>query len=238
MRTRYIGGMTQPRVLIVDDDVELCAMLEEFLGGESMAVDCVHDGESGRERALADAALDAVVLDVMMPGANGFEVLREIRRHSNVPVIMLTARGDDTDRIVGLELGADDYLPKPFNPRELGARLRALTRRVRDSGDAPWVELHGLRLNSAERRVSVDGAPLALTGAEFSLLEALMKQPGEVLGKQELARHALGRELHAMDRSIDTHVSRLRAKLPASVRERIRIQAVRGRGYLLTSGSG
>ncbi|NDY94774.1 response regulator transcription factor [Wenzhouxiangella limi] len=225
------------RVLLVDDDRELAAMLVEYLSADGWQVETAARGPDGLDAALSDR-FDVLILDIMLPGMNGLDVLRALRAKSELPVIMLTARGDDTDRIVGLELGADDYLPKPFNPRELGARLRALTRRVRDSGDAPWVELHGLRLNSAERRVSVDGEPLALTGAEFSLLEALMKRPGEVLGKDELARHALGRELHAMDRSIDTHVSRLRAKLPASVRERIRIQAVRGRGYLLTSGPG
>ncbi|WP_376690208.1 response regulator [Wenzhouxiangella sp. EGI_FJ10409] len=228
--------MTQPRVLIVDDDVELCAMLEEFLGGESMAVDCVHDGESGRERALADAALDAVVLDVMMPGANGFDVLREIRRHSNVPVIMLTARGDDTDRIVGLELGADDYLPKPFNPRELAARLRAVWRRGEPvSGQAAGrsVQVGRLQLDTGNRRARSATGEIALTGAEFGLLELLAEAPGEVRSRDALSKHALGRDAQPFDRSVDTHVSRLRQKLEAADAG-VTIRNIRGRGYCLT----
>jgi two-component system response regulator CpxR len=230
--------MSTQRVLIVDDDQELAAMLVEYLGADGWAVDTVATGPAGLERALAGHC-DVVILDVMLPGMNGLDVLRAVRAESRVPVIMLTARGDDTDRIVGLELGADDYLAKPFNPRELGARLRAITRRVQhEDGKPAWLEYHGLRLNLSERSATVDGQPLELTGAEFALLEAFMSRPGEVISKDELSRHALGRELQALDRSIDTHVSRLRSKLPEGARERIRIQAIRGRGYLLTGSSG
>ncbi|MEE4296601.1 MAG: response regulator transcription factor [Wenzhouxiangella sp.] len=229
--------MSAERVLIVDDDQDLAAMLVEYLGADGWQVDTAATGPAGLEAALSGAC-DVVILDIMLPGMNGLEVLRSLRAKSQVPVIMLTARGDDTDRIVGLELGADDYLPKPFNPRELGARLRAITRRVHGGADSTWLELHGLRLNATERSVTVDGQPLELTGAEFALLEAFLNRPGEVISKDDLARHALGRELHGLDRSIDTHVSRLRSKLPESARERIRIQAIRGRGYLLTGSSG
>ena len=230
--------MSEPSILIVDDDVELCAMLEEFLGGEGMTIACVHDGVTGRERALDDAGLDAVVLDVMMPGANGFDVLREIRRHSNVPVIMLTARGDDTDRIVGLELGADDYLPKPFNPRELAARLRAVWRRGKPNsgqGAGHSIRIGRLQIDTGSRQARGASGEVALTGAEFSLLELLAATPGEVRSREELSRHALGRDALPFDRSVDTHVSRLRQKLE-DADAGVAIRNVRGRGYCLTPG--
>lgn len=227
--------MKQPSVLIVDDDVELCAMLEEFLAGEGMNVTSVHDGEAGRTRATGPQPPDAVVLDVMMPGANGFEVLREIRRHGDVPVIMLTARGDDTDRIVGLELGADDYLPKPFNPRELAARLRAVWRRGRPGPAAGGSAQVGcLRLDPEHRNAEGAAGRLALTGAEFALLELLARTPGEVRSKDELSQHALGRDAMPFDRSVDTHVSRLRHKLEEAGAG-VSIRNVRGRGYCLTA---
>lgn len=230
-----MGIVNQPSVLIVDDDVELCAMLEEFLSGEGMAVASVHDGDAGRAWATAPDAPDAVVLDVMMPGANGFDVLREIRRHSDVPVIMLTARGDDTDRIVGLELGADDYLPKPFNPRELAARLRAVWRRGRPgSGEAGPTQVSRLRLDPQSRHAEGAAGPIALTGAEFALLEILARTAGEVRSRDELSQHALGREAMPFDRSVDTHISRLRQKLE-DARAGVSIQNVRGRGYCLTA---
>ncbi|MEM7053331.1 MAG: response regulator transcription factor [Pseudomonadota bacterium] len=224
--------MSLPRVLIVDDDMELCSMLEAFLSGEGMEVSSVHDGNMGKQRAIGFEAPDAVVLDVMMPGANGFDLLREIRRHSDVPVIMLTARGDDTDRIVGLELGADDYLPKPFNPRELAARLRAVWRRGGAGPDEAAVQIGQLQLDPARRRVESKGRELMLTGAEFGLLELLMGALGEVCSKDELSMHALGREVMPFDRSVDTHISRLRQKLHEAD-ARVLIQNVRGRGYCL-----
>ena len=227
--------MNLPHVLIIDDDVELCSMLEDFLSGEGMDVSAVHDGISGVERTTSTNAPDAVVLDVMMPGATGFDVLREIRRHHDVPVIMLTARGDDTDRIVGLELGADDYLPKPFNPRELAARLRAVWRRGRLDPDPVAKRVGRLQLDSGRRRVDSPDSELALTGAEFALLELLMRTPGEVHSKDELSVHALGREAMPFDRSVDTHISRLRQKLQEA-NAGVIIQNVRGRGYCLLAG--
>lgn len=224
--------MSLPRVLIVDDDVELCSMLEDFLTGEGMNASAVHDGTEGAVRASSGDGPDAVVLDVMMPGANGFDVLREIRRHSDVPVIMLTARGDDTDRIVGLELGADDYLPKPFNPRELAARLRAVWRRGRPGTIGASNHVGRLRLNADRRRVDSKDSEIALTGAEFALLELLMRSPGDVHSKDELSEHALGREAMPFDRSVDTHISRLRQKLQEA-NAGVVIQNIRGRGYCL-----
>lgn len=210
-------------------------MLAEFLATEGLDTEIAGDGEAGLVAAL-DGEFDAVVLDVMLPGKNGFDVLRGIRAKSRVPVIMLTARGEETDRIVGLELGADDYLPKPFNPRELAARLRAVLRRVHAGSGEP-VEHFGLRLDPQARRVSLDGEPVALTGAEFAVLERLLEQHGEVVAKDDLAEHALGRKLAPFDRSIDTHVSRLRTKLGPLPDGQPRIQAVRGRGYLLLGPS-
>ncbi|NBD95325.1 MAG: response regulator [Gammaproteobacteria bacterium] len=229
--------MNQPSVLIVDDDVELCEMLEEFLSGEGMKVTCVHDGPSGKRRATEGERPDAVVLDVMMPGTNGFDVLRAIRQASDVPVIMLTARGDDTDRIVGLELGADDYLPKPFNPRELAARLRAVWRRGSPgTADTETLVVVGrLRLDRGSRHAHGAAGEVSLTGAEFGLLELLAESPGEVRSKDELSQHALGREAMPFDRSVDTHVSRLRQKLEEADAG-VDIRNVRGRGYCLTAG--
>lgn len=222
-------------LLIIDDDRELGQMLAEYLGSEGWRVQTVHEGRHGL-KAAAQGEFDAVVLDVMLPGMNGFEVLRGIRALSVVPVIMLTARGEDTDRIVGLELGADDYLPKPFNPRELSARLRAVLRRARPEQVGRLVA-GGLMLDHAARRVSLNGETVELTAAEFAVLERLMERPGKVVHKDELARHALGRELQPFERSIDTHVSRLRGKLGPLPDGETRIQAVRGRGYVLLDGS-
>jgi DNA-binding response OmpR family regulator len=228
--------MNQPRVLIIDDDVELCRMLEEFLSGEGLDVVSEHDGRSGQRRAVEDSSLDAVVLDVTMPGANGFDVLREIRHHRQVPVIMLTARGDDTDRIVGLELGADDYLSKPFNPRELSARLRAVWRRSQPAEargeDTSW-RIGRLSIRPLRREANTPEGTLPLTGAEFSLLECLAEHPGQLRSKDELSEYALGRAAQPFDRSVDTHISRLRQKLD-DVGAGVSIRNVRGRGYCLT----
>jgi DNA-binding response OmpR family regulator len=224
-----LSGMSQ--ILIIDDDSELGRMLADFLAREGWACELTGDGERGL-KLLAGGQHDAVVLDVMLPGKSGFDVLREIRSRSQVPVIMLTARGEDTDRIVGLELGADDYLPKPFNPRELVARLRAVLRRssVTDAGP---LRLGSLTLDRQSRKVSVDDQAIQLTAAEFALLEKLLERPGEVVSKDDLAQHALGRDLMPFDRSVDTHISRLRAKLGPMADGKPRIQSVRGRGYLL-----
>ncbi|MFP4207709.1 MAG: response regulator transcription factor [Wenzhouxiangella sp.] len=228
--------MSFDRVLIIDDDQALTRMLVEYLEGDGWRVAAAHSGPAGLEAALAGDC-DVVILDIMLPGMNGLEVLRALRSKSQVPVIMLTARGDDTDRIVGLELGADDYLPKPFNPRELSARLRAIARRIVARPPPENFEQVGLVIDKQRREVRIDGLVLDLTAAEFALFCALASEAGQVVSKDDLAIRALGRELQAMDRSIDTHVSRLRSKLPQSVRNRVEIRAVRGRGYVLTLGS-
>jgi DNA-binding response OmpR family regulator len=224
-------------VLLVDDDVELCQLLSQYLAEEGVAVEAVHNGETGLKRALSgDYAI--VVLDVMLPGISGFEVLRQVRAQSRMPVLMLTAVGDEKDRILGLEMGADDYLPKPFNPRELSARLQAILRR---SGS----EAHESRLAAAERMVVEDveldrgariahqaGEEISLTTVEFDLLERFARSPGKVLSREELVRTVLGREFSPFDRSIDVHVSNLRKKLGPRLDGSERIKGVRGIGYL------
>ena len=222
-----------PKVLLVDDDVELSDLLREYLQREGLDTDAVHDGAGGVARAL-DGGYDIVVLDVMMPGLDGVEALRRIRLASRVPVLMLTARGDDVDRIVGLELGADDYVPKPCTPRELAARLRAILRRARpaEAGAADEPLAAGpLSLWPGKRLARWRGETLSLTSTEFSLLEVLARQAGRVVGKAELSEQALGRPLARFDRSIDVHVSSLRQKLGQRGDGRSWIETVRGRGY-------
>ena len=227
------------RVLIVDDDVALAELLGEYLGGEGLSVTLAHDGRTGVDRALADAP-DLVVLDVMMPGMDGVSVLRELRARSDVPVLMLTAKGDDVDRIVGLELGADDYVPKPCTPRELLARIRAILRRHRgrDTGRDRDEPISGgpFQLWPSQRRATVDGKALVLTGAEFGILERLLCSPGQVVGKAELSEKGLGRPLARYDRSVDVHISSIRQKIPSRADGSSWIQTVRGQGYLLVTG--
>jgi two-component system response regulator CpxR len=218
-------------ILIVDDDESLGDMVAEFLSAEGWSIQVATDGESGLKQAT-HCGPDAVVLDVMLPGMSGFDVLRALRLKSLVPVIMLTARGDETDRIVGLELGADDYLPKPFNPRELAARLRAILRRASPE-ETQMLSQNGLRMDRQARRVTLDDEAIGLTGAEFAILERLLMAGGEVVSKDALCRHALGRELLPYDRSVDTHISRLRGKLGTTGSGEPRIQSIRGRGYVL-----
>jgi DNA-binding response OmpR family regulator len=223
------------KVLLVDDDVDLSAMLKEYLEHEGFAVDVVHDGESGVRLALADGH-DIVVLDVMMPGISGIEALRRIRTASRMPVLMLTARGDDVDRVIGLELGADDYVPKPCTPRELVARLRAILRRTTQAAspnEQATVLAGRLRLWPDKRRAEWDGQPMDLTSTEFNLLEALARQVGNVVSKSALSELGLGRPLSRYDRSIDVHVSNLRQKLGSLPDGRSWIQTVRGIGYQL-----
>ena len=232
------------KVLLIDDDVELCNMHREYLEVEGFQVTVAFDGERGVE-AVTGGDPDIVVLDVMMPGIDGVETLRRIRRESGVPVLMLTARGDDVDRIVGLELGADDYVPKPCTPRELVARLRAILRRVspgsrRASSGSRWdeqqlLETGALQVEPAARRAIWRGEALELTSSELNLLEQLVRSVGRVITKEELSQRALGRKLTRYDRSIDVHISHLRSKLGDLPDGRSPIQTVRGVGYQLVA---
>lgn len=224
-------------VLIIDDDHELCALLEEFLQLEGFAASAVHDGAEAVAHCM-DHSYDAIVLDIMLPGMQGLDVLRKLRTFSSTPILMLTARGEDTDRIIGLELGADDYLAKPCNPRELAARLRAIMRRSQggqllgETGAAP-IEAGDTRLNAADRSATYAGADLQLTGAEFNILQVLLSQAGTVVDKESLSEQAMGRRLAAYDRSIDVHISKLRKKLAALGGDKL-IVSVRGSGYQFT----
>jgi two-component system response regulator CpxR len=236
--------LEENRILVIDDDTELCDLLGEYLGQEGFVVESVSDGAVGLERALSGTHA-LVVLDVMLPEMNGFEVLRRIRERSKVPVLMLTARGDDVDRIVGLEMGADDYLPKPFNPRELVARIRAVRRRAGASAGVPespglpeCVRVGDVELSPQSRVVRRAGEVVDLTSVEFSLLEALLRSAGKVVPREELARTVLGRKLSAYDRSIDVHMSSLRRKLGHRVGEMDRIRNIRGVGYMYVRASG
>jgi DNA-binding response OmpR family regulator len=226
-------GTMNPHILIIDDDQELCALLQDFLQLEGFSTDSIHDGADAIELCKG-AEFDAIVLDVMLPRVQGFDVLRRLREFTSTPVIMLTARGDDTDRIVGLEMGADDYLPKPCNPRELAARLRAILRRTDKSVEpAPeFLDIDGLTASITERKVTLGGVEIKLTTAEFNILTVLMGHAGEVVNKEMLSQQALGRALTAYDRSIDVHVSNLRKKLVGAEAELIK--NVRGIGYQLT----
>jgi two-component system response regulator CpxR len=218
-------------LLLIDDDAELCALLGEFLTREGFTVDCEHEGNRGLERA-GQPGVDLVVLDVMLPGIDGFEILRRLRTHSKVPVIMLTARGEDVDRIVGLEIGADDYLAKPFNPRELAARIRAILRRyeARPAAPAGRIEVNGIVLDPANREVYSGGKPIELTTFEFDILEMLMRSAGRVLSRDALMENFYNRKATPFDRSIDMHISHLRKKLERG--ESI-IKTIRGVGYQL-----
>ncbi len=225
------------RVLIIDDDAELCELVREYLGAEGFDIRAVHDAESGLKLACS-GEFSLVLLDVMLPGSNGFEILRRLRANSDVPVLMLTARGDDVDRIVGLEIGADDYLPKPFNPRELVARIRAILRRAdARAGGTPAPRVLGvgdIEMDTGARVVRRDGEEVRLTAVEFEVLEHLLRAAGTVLSREKLMREVLEREYSAIDRSIDMHVSNLRKKLGAEHAGIERIKTVRGVGYVYT----
>src|SRR6266487_6796037 len=221
-------------VLVVDDDVELCGLVQEYLTSEGFKSEAVHDGEQGLQRGLSgEYAL--VVLDVMLPGINGFEVLRRLRSVSKIPVLLLAARGEDVERIVGLEIGADDYLPKPFNPRELVARIRAILRRVRSKAGEPQVpdiiRVGDVELDPATRSVRHQGNPVELTSVEFGLLHVLLREAGRVVTREALVDEVLGRRFSPFDRSIDMHVSKVRKKLGDSDAED-HIKTVRGAGYI------
>lgn len=229
------------QILIIDDDVALCELVTEYLEPLGFEVESVHRGDTGAERALA-AKHALVVLDVMLPGLNGFEVLRRIRGESKIPVLMLTARGDDVDRIVGLEIGADDYLPKPFNPRELTARIRAILRRTTteasaEQSTAKKLSVGDVDLDGSTRTVSSAGKNVELTAVEFDLLEKLLRAAGRIVTREELSKQVLGRSSSPFDRSIDMHISNLRKKLGAQSGANERIKTVRGVGYIYAQTS-
>jgi len=222
------------RILIIDDDTELCALVARFLRSEGFEVDRAADGSQGIERAVS-GSYALVMLDVMMPDLSGFDVLRQIRGRARTPVLMLTARGDTHDRVLGLELGADDYLPKPYDPSELAARIRAILRRSESSsnpaGPGP-LTVDDVALTASTRVVTRDGQPVDLTTVEFDLLEALMGAAGTVVKREDLVRTVLGREFSPYDRSIDTHVCNLRRKIGRLSDGTDRIKGIRGTGYL------
>jgi DNA-binding response OmpR family regulator len=219
------------RLLLVDDDVELCEILTDYFSAEGFDVESAHDGMRGLERARSGEHA-IMILDLLLPGMRGLDVLRQMRADSNIPVLILTARGDDVDRIVGLELGADDYLAKPFNSRELMARVRAILRRARPRGDATRIDMGDVTLDPAARQAWREGRPLSLTMAEFVLLEEFLRHAGQVLSRERIAQQVLGRRLASFDRSIDVHVSNLRKKLGDAPGAREHIRAVRGEGYV------
>lgn len=226
------------RILIIDDDTELCDLLTEYLEQEGFSISARHDAPQGLTAALS-GKYAFMVLDVMLPGFSGFDLLRQVRLSSAIPVLMLTARGDEIDRIVGLEMGADDYLPKPFNPRELVARIRAIQRRGDSRFTAHRSSLARLVaddivIDLGTRIVLQNSVEIPLTAVEFSLLHALVKKIGQVVDREELTRDVLGRNLGMFDRSIDVHISSLRKKLGHNVNGVERIKAVRSVGYIYT----
>jgi two-component system response regulator CpxR len=224
-------------VLIIDDDAGLCKLITRYLAGEGFEIESVRTGEQGIKAALS-RNYDIIVLDVMMPGINGFEVLRRIRAESRAPILMLTAKGDVHDRILGLELGADDYLSKPFDPQELAARIRAILRRSRPGSDktvTSLLRMGDIELNPGTRSIQRAGEALSLTTVEYDLLEFLLRAAGQVVGREELADKVLGRAFSPFDRSIDTHICNLRKKLGALADGTERIKGVRGIGYLYAS---
>lgn len=218
------------RVLIIDDDTELCELLAARMSGEGFELEAVHEGRRGLERALSREH-SLVVLDLMLPGMGGLDVLRRVREQSPIPVLVLTARGEDVDRILGLEIGADDYLPKPFNPRELIARIRAILRRTILIATAAHPVIAGdIRLDPAAREARLQGRLLSLTSVEFALLEILLRNAGRIVSREELTEAVLGRKLGPFDRVIDVHVSNIRKKLGAS-QGADWIKSIRGSGY-------
>jgi len=225
--------MPDSKILIIDDDRELGEMLKEFLAPDHLDVSARLNGEDGLQ-ALRDETWDLLILDIMLPGMNGIDVLKQIRQDSDIPVIMLTARGDDVDRILGLEFGADDYLSKPFNPRELLARIKAIMRRSgSDEKRGKSLTVGALQLDVDSRRVSAGGESIRLTGTEFELLRCLAESPGKVVPKEQLTQEVLGRRHLPYDRSIDTHVSNVRGKLSGAGVDNPSIRSQRGVGYLL-----
>ena len=226
------------RILLIDDDEELCELVSEYLTVEGFGTETVHDGASGLEKAKEETH-DLVILDVMLPKMNGFDVLRNMREMSKIPVLMLTARGDDMERIVGLEIGADDYLPKPFNPRELVARIRAILRRVSEPDAQTQIQSEKIQVEDIEvsitaRSAKKNGEDLGLTAVEFDLLAALLREAGKVVKKEDLSEQVLERRLSPFDRSLDMHISNLRKKLGTRIDGDERIKTIRSVGYIYT----
>ncbi|HEX4152989.1 MAG TPA: response regulator [Steroidobacteraceae bacterium] len=232
------AALHEARVLLVDDDRELCQMLTEYLEAEHFDVKSVHDGGDALEELKA-RTFEILILDVMLPSVGGFDVLRTLGASYQTPILMLTARGDDVDRIVGLELGADDYLSKPFNPRELVARIRAILRRASAGKmrEPHEIQVGPIALNTGMHQVRVANQPVSLTGAEFRVLELLMRSAGQVISRESMTEQALGRKLVPYDRSIDTHISNLRRKLRLEAGRNPEIKNVRGSGYTLTTAA-
>lgn len=225
------------RVLIIDDDMSLCELLKEYLTPEGFSLHFAHDVRSAVDCACRENH-DLLVLDVMLPGGSGFDVLRQLRQFKATPVIMLTARGSDSDRILGLEMGADDYLPKPFNPRELVARIRAVLRRSKGGPAVPAPEkliVGDIRIDTKACSVVCAGKEVVLTSVEFHLLDMLVRNAGRLVKRDLLAEEVLGRALNVKDRSIDVHISRIRKKLPNRQNGSERIKSIRSSGYLYTS---
>lgn len=225
------------KILLIDDDEELCELVSEYLTVEGFEVEAVHNGEDGLKKALENKH-NLIILDVMLPKKNGFDVLRDLREKSKIPVIMLTARGDDMERIVGLEIGADDYLPKPFNPRELVARLRAILRRTNNDEEGQTsnekIKVDDIEISLSSRSAKRNGEELSLTGVEFDLLVNLIKNAGSIVKKEDLSLQVLDRRLSPFDRSLDMHVSNLRKKLGSRENEEERIKTIRSVGYIYT----
>lgn len=220
-------------ILVIDDDTELCQLLAEFLRREGYDVRAAHTAATGVQ-AAQELNPSLIILDVMLPDADGFSVLRRVRQSMQTPVLMLTARGEDIDRIVGLELGADDYMPKPFNPRELAARLKAILRRTQSVPDETSLSVNGVNLNPATREVKVDGQLVSLTTTEFDILQVLLKNAGRVLSRDDLMEHLYQRKASPFDRAIDVHIGHLRRKLELG---RPLIKTIRGVGYQFVRSS-
>ncbi|MGX5175275.1 response regulator [Aliikangiella sp. IMCC44653] len=222
------------KLLIADDDVELCQLLQDYLTREGFSVACVHNGEDALSR-IASETFELLILDVMMPKKNGFDTLAELRHTQQIPVIMLTAKGEKIDRIIGLEMGADDYLPKPCDPRELLARIRAVTRRTQLSAQQQQADdsitIDKVKLDYRNRSVCINGESLETTSTEFEILTLLMKNAGHLVTKENISEHCLGKKLQPFDRSIDMHLSNLRKKLGDFQPNKPRIKTVRGSGY-------
>ncbi|NOR19158.1 MAG: response regulator [Xanthomonadales bacterium] len=228
-----------PHLLLVDDDQQLAAMLHEFLELQGFKVDVIGDGEAALEQ-IATQPPELVILDVMLPGINGFEVLEQLRKTHDLPVIMLTARGEESDRILGLMRGADDYLPKPFNPLELAVRIKAILKRSNANTASEAIQelsVGTMKLDLRRKELSIHDKAVLITPAEMRVLEQLLRHPGEVLSRSQLTELALDREIEAYDRSIDTLISKLRRKLSAAGVSRDCIRGLRGHGYVLDTDS-